>query len=259
MRKVVLKVAVCATLLCARTALAAQSPQQTCDKARVTAWKTYVYCVEAKVAKNAGGVVSDEFAAFAKCRHTYFEKWAELQPRASLRGSTCIGLRYTDNSDGSVTDNLSGLVWEKKVSLDNTPNPADPHDADNVYTWSTQDNEEDGTVFTTFLPALNGGGGFAGANGWRLPTLAELHTITLDFACMGEGWGSTCQCGSTPCVDPALDAANTTSSSYWSSTSYLPFFPGVAAWTPQFSTVDHALTYAPKTTVSFVRAVRGGL
>src|SRR5207244_3672065 len=35
----------------------------------------WMSCVEAKVAKDAKGVSFDEFAAFAKCRHSYFKKW----------------------------------------------------------------------------------------------------------------------------------------------------------------------------------------
>jgi hypothetical protein len=85
-------------------------------------------------------------------------------------------------------------------------------------------------------------------------SLAELQTIVLDFACTGVGGGTKCQCGSNPCVDPALDAANTHSSTYWSATSDVPN-PGTA-WDVAFDggSVDHY----NKTNNNYVRAVRGG-
>jgi len=34
-----------------------------------------------------------------------------------------------------VRDNVTGLIWEVKQSRDGVKNYADPHDADNTYTW----------------------------------------------------------------------------------------------------------------------------
>jgi hypothetical protein len=258
-----LTAAACATLLCAGAVRATPTPQENCDSARVTAWKTYLSCVDTVVATDAGCAPTgsckasfDEFAAFAKCRHTYFKKWKSFQG-ASFTGSTCaVGLtnRFTDNGDGTVTDNLTRLTWEKKDNLDGTENLADPHDADNLYTWSTNSNNGDGTAFTSFLATVNGG--FAGANGWRLPTLVELQTIVRDFGCTGVGLGPRCRCPSTPCVDPALDAANTQSDYCWSATSFVP--DPVYAWNVYFvnGLVDFLHT---KSYTSYVRAVRGGL
>jgi hypothetical protein len=126
-----------------------------------------------------------------------------------------------------VTDNLSGLVWEKK------DNAGGVHDKDNLYSWSTGTNKGDGTAFATFLTGAGTGlnvAGFAGAKDWRLPTLAELQTVMFDFTCTGRGGGATCVC-TGPCVDPALDAANTQSGAYWSATSYVPS-PSLAASPP---------------------------
>jgi hypothetical protein len=113
---------------------------------------------------------------------------------------------------------LTGLTWEKK------DNASGIHDKDNVYTWSTgSPYKGNGTAFATFFTGATTGlnvAGFAGAKDWRLPTLAELQTIVLDFTCTGTGGGAKCSCPSTPCVDPALDAANTQSSLYWSSTTF---------------------------------------
>ena len=213
----------CATLLWAATALG--DAQENCDRARVGAWRTYLSCLYTIVAKDYAGAVADSFieeAAFARCRHAYFRKWRLWQNprrRPSLKGSTCIGTRFTDDGNQTVTDKLSALVWEKKDNLDNAPNYSDPHDADNHYTWSTgSPYNENGTAFTDFLGMLNSATGFAGSNGWRLPTFVELQTTVLDFACKGELLSDTCTCLSDPCVDPAFDAPNTSYDAYWSST-----------------------------------------
>ena len=270
MRKVRLTVAACATLLWAGTALGASAPtpQQLCNSARITAWKTYQSCVDTVVAKDAKGFFTyfgPESAAFAKCRHAYYTKWKGFQSNGSMTGSTCkVGVdnRFTEDLvDGVVTDNLTGLVWELKSDLDGVTDFTNPHDADNSYSWSASSTIEDGTAFTDFLAKVNGGAGFGGANGWRLPTLAELQTIVLDFPCTGAFGTAKCRCPSTPCVYSVLDAANTQSSYYWSATSYVP--NPFNAWFVGFNFGD-AFSFSPyydgfKTDVYYVRAVRGGL
>ena len=242
----------CVALLCAGTVLAAPTAQQKCDGARVKAWRTYVSCVENVHARHAVGSLTstDVYESSARCRHNYFRQWATLQG-AAYTGSTCISNRFTDNGDQTVTDNLSGLTWEKKSD------DGSIHDKDNSYTWSTGSPfKESGTAFTGFLGTVNGGGGFGGANGWRLPTVAELQTILLDFACTGAFGGTQCQCGSTPCIEPALDAINTCSTFHWSATTYLGYPQG--AWIVDFSDGLVGVGY-PKNAPSCVRAVRGGL
>jgi hypothetical protein len=250
MSKNSLTVAACAALLWAGTALAQTTPQHKCDRARITAWKKYVSCIEGVVAKDAKGVGFDEFKAFAKCRHTYFKKWTGFQTNKYLKGSTCRNdtsdlARFADNGDGTVTDRLTTLVWEKKTT------DSSVHDEGNEHSWSTADPwAESGTAFTSFLSAgLNGGGGFAGANDWRLPTLAELQTIVQDFPCTR----GSCSCGSDPCIDVTF--SSTQSYFYWSSTTRQPG-PDYA-WIVHFGFGE--VGHSSKFTTHFVRAVRGGL
>jgi len=187
------------------------------------------------------------------------------------------GPRFVDNGDGTVTDNETGLQWEKKVGntcdaganagasctvASECPGGAcscpGPHCVDNSYTWTATPGgtAPDGTAFTSFLAMLNGGvtgvgncvstngatqtGGFAGHCDWRLPTIAELSTILAP-------------CGMGPCIDSAFGP--TAAAFYWSSTSHPAALTN--AWDLSFS--NGAFFVDPKTFVVVrVRAVRGG-
>jgi hypothetical protein len=251
MTRLSLRAVACLVLLWSGAALAKITPQQNCDYARITAWKVYVSCVDSAVAKVAMAAPQADYAAFANCRHAYFKKWATWQASPYYTklyaGSTCIGSRFTDNGDGTVADNLSGLVWEKKTT------DASVHDWGNLYTWSTGSPwNGDGTAFSTFLTGLNAVG-FAGTNDWRLPMMVELQTIVLDFACTKDTW---CSCGSNPCIDGTF--GSTQSNYYSSATSHVPGPYG--EWGVYFSDGAVGTNYdSSKTKGSYVRAVRGGL
>lgn len=161
--------------------------------------------------------------------------------------------RFVDNGDGTVTDTLTRLIWEKKQNLDSTVNLADPHDADNSYSWSTgAPYKPTGTAYTDFLYALNGGtsldgvattGCFTGHCDWRLPTIEELQTILL----------APYPCGTSPCIDPIFGP--TQADFYWSATTRAST-PN-DAWDMFF--LDGTVGSGNKTFDSYVRAVRGGL
>jgi len=181
---------------------------------------------------NGDGVVN--FGDLAVLKSVFFQS----SPRFEDRGST-------------VFDYQTGLEWEKKTD------DGSIHDKDNRYTWGTGANNPDGTAFTVFLAALNGGACVtesaagvtvssttgcpgAGHNDWRLPTISELRTI-LD-----------CSHGA-PCVDPIFGP--TQSSHYWSSSTY-PTIPHYA-WYVYFYNGDGNPNF--KSGSLYVRAVRGGL
>jgi hypothetical protein len=157
---------------------------------------------------------------------------------------------YTDNGDGTITDNTTGLMWEKK-SQDGSI-----HSMWNVYTWSgpslgtTQG--MNGTVASEFLATLNGGGGFAGYTDWRIPNRFELDSL-LNLANKGpavdSAFNSGCEANCT-----VLTCSCTQSWFHWSSTTLAgtPF----AAWAVDFSTSGRM--YEVKSSARVVRAVRSG-
>jgi hypothetical protein len=117
---------------------------------------------------------------------------------------------FVDNGNGTVTDSKTGLMWEMPTSACTGEITC----VTDIYTWSTGDNSPDGTLFTTFLPAMNGqlviGGNaeicFAGYCDWRIPTANELQSLLA---------ASFPNCTSQPCTDPTLGL--TRGFSYWSS------------------------------------------
>ena len=140
-------------------------------------------------------------------------------------------LSYTDNGDGTVTDNRTGLTWEKKTD-------------DNVrtnYTWQAA---------FEYVAALNAAN-FAGHSDWRLPNVRELMSI-IDYG------------RSNPSIDPIFGptSGNTNFVTYWSSTSWAAYNPAGNAWGVEFrDAYDNLIGALPMGKSSYlrVRAVRGGL
>jgi hypothetical protein len=226
-------VAACAMLLLAGTAGAADDAL-TCLSKRSKATGKFQHCVQNWLAVcYKGGACPYE--KLSKCRENYQKAWDKV---ATLNVAPCSGSRWVDNMDGTVTDHLTDLVWEQKTDDGGT------HDWDNKYTWSTASPwVGSGTAFTSFLAGLNSGGGFAGANDWRLPTFAELMTI------LNQAY----PCTTLPCVDSAF-GSYTQSDGYWSSTTnaYRPS----EAWRVGFGT--SYVGSDVKDLNSYIRAVRGG-
>src|SRR5262249_12483780 len=137
--------------------------------------------------------------------------------------------RFTDNSNGTITDNLTGLIWLKNA---NCPS--------GTRNWQ-------GAL--DFVAGINNGTNACGdtSNGgshqidWRLPNVRELHSL-VDFAF----------------VNPAISSnpfTNFQSSSYWSSTTFA--VNSGSAWFVSFSNGFVNLDNKANDE-SFVTAVRGG-
>jgi hypothetical protein len=156
-----------------------------------------------------------------------------------------LGSRFV-TFGGQVLDNLTGLLWEQKEDLDGVVVGTNPHDADNVYTWSDSGGVNAvGTVFTDLLATLNRSGEcFDGQCDWRLPTIDELLTIlTPAFPACPPPTGNA-----SSCIDPVFGP---TKFFYWTATTH---FNGSTWW---LSFADGAPSFASRSNPASARAVRG--
>ena len=145
-------------------------------------------------------------------------------PNANVIESTPTSA-FTDNSDGTVTHNLTGLMW--KQCAEGLSGGACATGSVTTFTWAN-----------ALIQAKNAN--FAGQTDWRLPNKKELESI-VEF------------CGYSPSINQTLFPA-TPASDFWSGSAYVP---GPAdAWVVGF---DFGATYAPDEADSdYARLVRGG-
>ncbi len=154
---------------------------------------------------------------------------------------------YTDLGNGTVRDNVTGLVWEQKTNMTSGVNYSDPHDVDNRYTWCDPNSDTNGGNqgvcgdhdTQDFIDQLNSAN-FGGYNDWRLPTIKELLTLTD----LGRF---------SPAIDPVF-AATTKPSGYWSSTTRADY--SSSAWLVHF--YDGSILNDSKGNSYYARAVRDG-
>ena len=145
-------------------------------------------------------------------------------------------LSYTDNGNGTVTDNNTGLVWEK-LSRDGSV-----HDVGSRYTWAS--------AFTGHVAMLNSTS-FAGHSDWRVPNYKELISI-LDLQNWNPALSSAFNTNCTPgCT---VTSCNCTAVLCWSSTTDAG--DPILAWLMDFFYGSVIFDY--KSDSFFVRAVRGG-
>lgn len=106
---------------------------------------------------------------------------------------------YTDNGNGTVIDNNTGLIWVKDSNAAGIGG---------TYVW---------------LDALNGceNLNYAGYSDWRLPNINELWSI-VNYS-------------KTPCINTTY-FLNTSISFYWSSTTFVTYLPN--AWLVYFGDGD---------------------
>jgi hypothetical protein len=181
-------------------------------------------------------------------------------------GTQACQPQYVDNGDGTVNDNSTGLMWEKKTGVVDLNfacqnSISDVHDVRNCYAWSAtldpfldpnSNLDPTGTLYTDFLDVLNDlntpNDGtattcFAGHCDWRIPTIAELRSI------LTAGY---LDCASSPCIDPAFGP--TAPYAYWSSSSVA----GIPIDARDVYFNNGAVGYNGKASNYYARAVRGG-
>lgn len=210
----------------------------------------------------------------------------------SLSGASG-GSGFTDNGDGTIIDNERGLQWEKKAGFDYSENFADLHEADNYHLWANlcslnaakecqpstaaalacdagavgsslscaECGPGEGTCTTytgttvwEWLVSLNNSN-FAGHNDWRLPTIAELTSLT-DYTdaviptVEGAFQGASCGASCVDLTDP--NCSCTHPNAYWAASVYVstPYM----SWYVNF--FDGNVLATSQTTNGRVRAVR---
>jgi hypothetical protein len=183
-------------------------------------------------------------------------------------------LSYTDNGDGTITDNDTKLMWEKK---DQTS--MGPHNVNNIYPWSGscsvtttdacgtdadcpagesclagdgQDIFPLGMTVFQWVAQLNATS-FAGHTDWRLPDVKELQSIQ-DYGTfqpqVAAAFNTACSSGCT-----ITSCSCTQSGNYWSSTTNAVV--SSQAWMVNYGLGGSILE--SKLALERVRAVRGSL
>lgn len=121
-----------------------------------------------------------------------------------LATPTTIANHFTDNGDGTITDNLTQLIWQK---IPNT----------NVVTW------ENAIAYAESLSLAN-------ATDWRLPNIKELESLNDESL-------------TNPSVNQAFFSISG-SKNYWSSTSLPNQMTEAWYWNTQFGITTYALKTA---------------
>jgi hypothetical protein len=150
--------------------------------------------------------------------------------------------RFTDNSNGTVTDNLSGLIWLKNANCTDTVGGIDK--SLGVLAWAEA---------LTWSNNLAGGrcgltdGSTAGQ--WRLPNVREIQSL-VDY---GFSLPALCNTSGSERWTEGNPFTSVLCSYYWSSTTY-PNSEGAFRVSLCWGYVDAD----PKTNKNWVWSVRGG-
>jgi hypothetical protein len=155
-------------------------------------------------------------------------------------------LSHTDNGDGTVTDEVTGLTWEK-LSDDGSI-----HDMNNFYSWAS--------AFALKIAVLNTPPCFADHCDWRLPNRIEVESI-IDYQrykpAVPPAFNTACTpgCGVLACSCTMSSSAS--NEYFWSSTTSVT--QPISAWTTNFAAGGNNFGFSKTNSAAHVRAVRGGL
>lgn len=145
--------------------------------------------------------------------------------KVNWAGYNAAGARFTDNTDGTITDNATGLEWMQ------TPTTSPGGAFASTMTWANAITNCEGLTYPTS----------GGHTDWRLPNVKELQSI-VDYGRV------------SPSITlPTTLFPNTQSSYYWSSTTYA--YVTTDAWSVVF--VNGYVGSYGKASSYYVRCVRG--
>jgi len=173
----------------------------------------------------------------AKTGDTYTDGSVTGEDGELLKGVTWPDPRFTDNNNGTVTDNLTGLMWMKNADAGNDCDGTDT----GRETWADA---------LASAAACNAGSGFAGYTDWRLPNVRELQSL-VHYGVYNPAVPNTAGTGKWTEGQPFTGVQ---SSLYWSSTTFAIYTS--FAWYVYLS-YGYVL-YDDKTFTGYVWPVRGG-
>jgi len=159
--------------------------------------------------------------------------------------------RFAINGDGTVTDNMSGLMWQQDMNCIATHYPGYDNDVpagDGRVTWQHA---------LDFVTGINNGTYSecgAGYTDWRLPNIKELYSL-VHYGFQGPALSNTAGTGQWTDGDPFI---NDPAATFWSSTTVEVGFN--AAW--QLGLAGGTVNAGMKSNTSYhykVLCVRGGI
>ena len=171
----------------------------------------------------------------AKTGDTYTYEWVTGEDGELQKGVTWPTPRFTDNNNGTVTDNLTGLIWLKDA------------DCMGSRTWSDA---------LTQVGNLNSGTNFncdnytAGTfSDWRLPNMRELQSL-IHYGVYNPAVPNTAGTGKWTSGDPFTGVQ---SGDYWSSTT-----DAICTDARYVDLLNGCMGSLEKTNTYYVWPVRGG-
>jgi hypothetical protein len=166
-----------------------------------------------------------------------------------LDTSRCFATRFVDNGDGTITDNKTGLQWEKKFGGSDGTRAVLA-----TFTLSATPGLLDGTAYSTFLlqwfkdDPNNELACLGGHCDWRLPTSSELSGIIDEHA-------PGCGLGTLPCIDPIFGP--TAPGLYWTDSIFFAPLGRLNHYMVDFGVGLSGFTTEDGSESHYVRAVRG--
>ncbi len=154
--------------------------------------------------------------------------------------------RFADNADGTITDNLTGLVWLKNANCGGIPAP-----------------NQQGAL--NFVASLNAKGQMNGVDcgdtsnfgthqtDWRLPNIKELESL-INYGFVNPAFSGMSGTTNGTAQDPFTNFQ--VASGYWSSTTYAG--DATVGWGVNFSNPSTIVNNGGKFWSGFMLAVRGG-
>jgi len=170
------------------------------------------------------------------------------QDGALLKGVALPTPRFTDNSNGTVTDNLTGLIWLTNANC-----------ANDLRDWATALTDvaslnSSGSMNSNDCGDISNGGSHQ--TDWRLPNRRELSSLTND----AYGFPGLSDAAGTGHFTDGDPFTNVQSNFYWTSTTFAAGSGGTTPASAWFvNLTDGTMTQVLKTDLLYVWPVRGGL